>query len=54
MRLPLPATIPTDFVLRWRSTAYLVALALILIGLTLPGRALASDADVQTSWRLLD
>ncbi|AMK20211.1 MULTISPECIES: cytochrome c/FTR1 family iron permease [Sphingobium] len=54
MRLYLPAAISADFALGRRSTAHLVALALILIVFALPGRALASDADVQTSWRLLD
>lgn len=54
MYLRLPAAPSTAFAFKWCSTANLVVLAFALIVIVLPGRALASDADVQTSWRLLD
>lgn len=54
MYLRLPAAISAAVAFRWDRTAHLFAFALALLVLSLPGRALASDADVQTSWRLLD
>jgi len=49
-----PAAIFAALALNWRRAAHLFAFALALVMVSLPGRALASDADVQTSWRLLD